>query len=56
MGRKGDLIDFLSDMVVGAEPAGLSISETADLVGFSHTTISRVYSVMVTIWTHLGLI
>ncbi len=30
-------------MVVGARRAGLSISETADLLGFSHTTISRVY-------------
>ncbi len=30
-------------MVVGASRAGLSISETADLLGFSHTTISRVY-------------
>ncbi len=30
-------------MVVGSRRAGLSISETADLLGFSHTTISRVY-------------
>ncbi len=30
-------------MVVGARRAGLSISKTADLRGFSHTTISRVY-------------
>ncbi len=30
-------------MVVGARRAGLSISETADLLGFSHRTISRVY-------------
>ncbi len=30
-------------MVVGARRAGLSISETADLLGFPHTTISRVY-------------
>ncbi len=30
-------------MVVGARRTGLSISETADLLGFSHTTISRVY-------------
>ncbi len=28
-------------MVVGARRAGLSISQTADLLGFSHTTISR---------------
>ncbi len=50
MGEKGDLSDFecdLSDfecgMVVVARRAGLSVSETADLLGFSHTTISRVY-------------
>ncbi len=30
-------------MVVGVRRAGLSISETADLLGFSRTTISRVY-------------
>ncbi len=30
-------------MVAGVRRAGLSISETADLLGFSHTTISRVY-------------
>ncbi len=30
-------------MVVGARRAGLSISKTADLLGFSHTTISRLY-------------
>ncbi len=30
-------------MVVGARRAVLSISQTADLLGFSHTTISRVY-------------
>ncbi len=30
-------------MVVGARRAGLSISKTADLLGFSRTSISRVY-------------
>ncbi len=30
-------------MVVGARRADLSISKTADLLGFSRTTISRVY-------------
>ncbi len=30
-------------MVVGVRRTGLSISQTADLLGFSHTTISRVY-------------
>lgn len=39
MGKKGDLNDF----VVGARQASLSISERADLLGFSHATISRLY-------------
>ncbi len=43
MGKKWDLSDFESGMVVGARWAGLSISKTADLLGFSRTTISRVY-------------
>ncbi len=43
MGKKGDLSDFERGMAVGARWAGLSISKTADLQGFSHTTISRVY-------------
>ena len=42
-GKKFDLSDFERGMVVGARRAGLSISETADLLGFSRTTISRVY-------------
>ncbi len=43
MGKKGDLSDFEREMVVGARRSGLSISKTADLLGFSCTTISRVY-------------
>ncbi len=43
MGTKGDLSDFERGMVVGAKRAGLSISKTADLLGFSRTTISSVY-------------
>ncbi len=43
MGKKGDLSDFECGMVVGARRAGLSISKTADILGFSRTTISRVY-------------
>ncbi len=43
MGKKVDLNDFERGMVVGARRAGLSISKTADLLGFSHTTISSVY-------------
>ncbi len=42
-GKKGDLSDFERGIVVGARRAGLSISKTADLLGFSHTTISMVY-------------
>ncbi len=43
MGKKGDLSDFEHGMFVGVRWAGLSISKTADLLRFSHTTISRVY-------------
>ncbi len=43
MGKKWDLSDLEREMVVGARGAGLSISKTADLLGFSCTTISRVY-------------
>ncbi len=35
--------DFECGMVVGVRRTGLSISKTADLLGFSRTTISRVY-------------
>ncbi len=43
MGKKGDLSDFERGMVVGVRQTGLSILKTADLLGFSSTTISRVY-------------
>ncbi len=46
MQKKVDLsgfYDFERGVVVGARRAGLSISKTADLLGFSRTTISRVY-------------
>ncbi len=43
MGKKRDLSDFECVMVVGVRQAGRSISKTADLLGFSCTTISRVY-------------
>ncbi len=42
-GKKEDLSDFERGMVVGARRTGLSISQTTDLLGFSLTTISRVY-------------
>ena len=41
-GRKCDLRDFDHGMIVGARQGGLGISETADLLGFSRTTVSRV--------------
>ncbi len=34
MGKKGDLSEFEHGMVVDARRAGLSISKTADLLGF----------------------
>ena len=40
MGKNGDLRDFERGMGVGARRAGLSVSETADLLGFSRTIIS----------------
>ncbi len=43
MGKKGNLSDFERGIVVGARRSGLSISETADLLWFSHTIVSRVY-------------
>jgi len=43
MGKKGDLSNFECDMVVGARQAGLSISQSAQLLGFSNTTISSIY-------------
>lgn len=41
-GEEKDLSEFLPAMV-GATQADLSMSETADLLGFSPTTTSRVY-------------
>ncbi len=43
MRTKDDLSDFERGMVVGSRRAGLSILKTADLLGFSRTTVSRVY-------------
>ncbi len=43
MENKGNLRDFERDMVVGARQVGLSISETADFLGFTQTTISKFY-------------
>lgn len=38
-----DLSDFECGIVVGAAHAGLSISEIANVLGFSHTTVCVVY-------------
>lgn len=43
MGKEGDLNNFEHGMVVGDRWAGLTISETADLLVLSSTTISRLY-------------
>ncbi len=43
MGKKEDLSYFEHGIVVGVRRAGLSISKTADILGFPRTTISRVY-------------
>ncbi len=43
MEKKCDLSDFDRGVIVGARRGGLSISETADLLGFSRMTASRVY-------------
>ena len=40
--------DLDRGMIVGARQGGLSISETADLLGLSHTTVSRVSAIL---WT-----
>ncbi len=40
MEKKGDLSDFEHEIVVFARRGGLSISKTADLLGFSRTTVS----------------
>ncbi len=42
MGKKGDLSDFERGMVVGARLRS-EYFKTADILGFSRTTISRVY-------------
>jgi len=47
MGKRGDLSNFERGMVVAwlvtDDPFGLSISQSAQLLGFFLTTISRVY-------------
>jgi len=43
IGKKGDLSNFECGMVVGARQAGLSISQSHQLLGFSRTTIYRFY-------------
>lgn len=43
MRKKSDLSDFEQGMVIDARWTGLSISEADNPLGFSHTSISRVY-------------
>ena len=43
-GEKCDLGDFDHGLIVCSRQAGLSIFETTDLLGFSHTAVSRVFS------------
>ena len=44
MGKKMYLSDSDCGMIAGARRAGVSISVTADLLGFFSTTVPRVYS------------
>lgn len=44
-GKKGGLSDFKGSVVAGDRQIGLSVSETADLLGFSHAAISKVHRV-----------
>lgn len=41
MRRKGDLSDF--GVVIGVRQAGKSISESADMLGFSCTAVFSIY-------------
>jgi len=43
MGKKGDVSNFERGMVVSARWAGLSVSQSAQLLGFSCATISMIY-------------
>jgi hypothetical protein len=43
MGKTSDLSDFEHGMIICARCTGSSISETATLLGFWRTTVSRVY-------------
>ena len=42
MGKKCDLSEFDLGMIVGGRQGGFSISQTADLLGFPCTAVSRV--------------
>jgi hypothetical protein len=43
MGKTKDVSAFELGMVLGAMRTGLSVSRTAMLLGFSRSTVSRVY-------------
>ena len=40
MGKQSDLSEFECCMIAGARLSDLSISETADHLGYSHTTVT----------------
>lgn len=44
MGKKRDLSDFECSLFVGARRAGLSLSETADLLGFTEFGVKNMKS------------
>lgn len=48
--KRDDLSGFESGMVFDARQAALGVSETADLLEFSHATTSRVYRE----WSEIG--
>lgn len=43
MGKSRDLSEFERGMIVGVRSSGRSVSETANMLGFSRTAVSRVY-------------
>jgi predicted transcriptional regulator len=43
MGKTKDLSAFEQGMVVGARRTGVRVSRTEKLLGFSRSTVSRVY-------------
>ena len=42
--NEGKTVSATLTVILGARPAGLSVSETADLLGFLPTTVSKVFT------------